>query len=166
MVNNLTSYDVIIVGAGASGLMAAGVCGRRGLKALVMDKNRAAGRKLRITGKGRCNLTNDTDAAGVIAAAVRGGKFLYTALSRMSPSGLMAFFEERGVPLKVERGSRVFPASDDANDIADILVKETEGSGAEFLFETRADLITADSGGGFTVKTKRGEFKSGSLLLA
>ena len=102
--------------------MAAGNCARRGLSTLVLDKNELPGRKLRITGKGRCNVTNNCPPEDVISAA-RGGRFLYSALSGFTPEDTMAFFEGLGVPLKTERGRRVFPRSDRAADIAGALAR-------------------------------------------
>ena len=116
------------MGGGAAGLMAAGAALERGLSVCLFDKNRQLGRKVRITGKGRCNVTNNCPAEEVVAACPRGGKFLYGALSAFSPQDTMAFFEGLGVPLKTERGRRVFPVSDNAHDIAGALERYAAGA--------------------------------------
>ena len=115
-------YDVAIIGGGPAGLMAAYRAHLRGLSVVIYDPNRQLGRKLRITGKGRCNVCNNCDIKTIMENIPGDGRFLYSALNRFSPSDVMAFFESRGVPLKTERGMRVFPVSDNANDIAEALI--------------------------------------------
>ncbi len=112
---------VIVVGAGASGLMAAGVAAKRGLSVLLLERNASVGRKLIISGKGRCNLTNETDIDGLLENIPGNPKFLRTALYRFGPRETMAFFVAHGVPLKTERGGRVFPESDNAGEIVQAL---------------------------------------------
>ena len=121
--------------------MAAGVCAGRGLSAVLFDKNPRPGRKLRITGKGRCNVTNQCAPQDVIAAC-HGGKFLYSALTAFPPQAVMEFFEGLGVPLKVERGNRVFPQSDRAHDIADALARFA--SGAEYIPRAVTEILTEE----------------------
>lgn len=142
--------------------MAAGTCAGRGLDTLVFDKNRLPGRKLRITGKGRCNVTNDCPAQDVIAAA-RGGRFLYSALTAFGPGDAMAFFEGLGVPLKTERGRRVFPQSDRAEDIAEALVRYARG--AEIRRETVLEVL-AEGGRVAGVRTDKGYHWADNVLLA
>ncbi len=124
--------DVIVIGAGASGMMAAYFAAQEGASVLVLDKNGKSGKKLRITGKGRCNLTNNCDVQGVMANIPGDGRFLYSALTAFPPENVMRFYEELGLPLKTERGKRVFPQSDNANDVADILQRACKKSGAVF----------------------------------
>ena len=116
-------YDVIVVGGGAAGLMAAGTATSAGKKVLLIERNERPARKVMITGKGRCNVTNNTDINGLISAIPKGGKFLYSAFNRFSAEDTMRLFEELGVPLKTERGNRVFPVSDKSVDIVDALAR-------------------------------------------
>ena len=116
-------YDVIVVGGGPAGLMAAGTAAGQGKKVLLLEKNNSLGRKLLITGKGRCNLTNNTDQEGLLANIPGNPSFLYSALYTLGSQELISFFEGLGVNLKTERGNRVFPASDKALDIVQALVR-------------------------------------------
>ena len=148
--------NVVIVGGGAAGLMAAVTAARRGKSVLLLDKNERLGRKLRITGKGRCNVTNDCAVEEVIASVVNGGRFLYSALSAFPPQAVMEFFENLGVPLKTERGRRVFPASDRADDIADALVREAKAAGV-VVRQGTAEAVLTEHGEVTGVKTAAGE---------
>lgn len=135
--------DLIVVGGGAAGMMAAGTAGELSLNVILIEKNARPGRKLGITGKGRCNLTNNCSVQDVIAAVPTNPRFLYGAVSRFAPQDTMAFFEGLGVPLKTERGRRVFPQSDRAGDIIDALtrflrehhVKILQGEARKLLIE-------------------------------
>ena len=113
--------QIVVAGAGAAGMMAAITAARQGARVVLVEPNEKVGRKLYITGKGRCNVTNACGLDRLLASIPRNGKFLYSAFSRFSPQDTMAFFEALGVPLKVERGDRVFPRSDRASDIIDAL---------------------------------------------
>ena len=103
---------IAVIGAGAAGLMAAGAAAEAGAHVLLFDKNAKVGRKIMITGKGRCNVTNNCDVQTVLANVPVNPRFLYSALGGCSPADVMDFFENQGVPLKTERGNRVFPVSD------------------------------------------------------
>ena len=118
------SYDCIVIGGGPAGMFAAITAARNGKKVLLLEKNDRLGKKLLITGKGRCNVTNDCTAQDVLQNTPRNGRFLYSAMTAYPPEKIKAFFEERGCALKTERGSRVFPASDSARSVLDCLQNE------------------------------------------
>lgn len=125
-------YDVIVIGGGAAGCMAAGTAAENGKKVLLIERNDKIGRKVMITGKGRCNVTNACSLLNEIIENIPvNGRFLYGALSRFMPFDTMDFFEELGVPLKIERGNRVFPESDKAVDIVDALHKYIKNTGVK-----------------------------------
>lgn len=138
-----TANKVVVAGAGASGMMAAVTAARAGESVLLLEPNEKVGRKLYITGKGRCNLTNNCAQQELTANIPRNGKFLYSAFHSFNTGDTMAFFEGLGVKLKTERGNRVFPASDRAADIVDALFFELRRRGVEL----RRDRVT-----GFTVR--------------
>lgn len=140
------SGQIVVAGAGAAGMMAAITAARAGGDVLLLEPNEKVGRKLYITGKGRCNVTNHCDLTGLMASIPRNGKFLYSTLSRFGPEEVMAFFEKLGVPLKTERGNRVFPCSDKAADIVDALFFELRRQGVTLL----QDRVT-----GLTVEGER-----------
>ncbi|MBQ5584010.1 MAG: aminoacetone oxidase family FAD-binding enzyme, partial [Ruminiclostridium sp.] len=110
---------VVVVGGGAAGMMAALAAREAGADVTLLEPNEKLGRKLYITGKGRCNLTNNTTVEGVLNNVPRNSRFLYSAVTKFPPSQVMEYFEKLGVPLKTERGGRVFPCSDKAADVID-----------------------------------------------
>ena len=114
--------DIIVIGGGAAGCMAALSAARSGVSVLLMERNPKLGRKLYITGKGRCNLTNHSGAEEVLKNIPRNGRFLTSSITRFPPAAVMELFEGMGVPLKTERGSRVFPQSDKSADVIDALL--------------------------------------------
>lgn len=115
-------YDIIVIGAGPAGLMAAGKAAESGKRALILERNERPGRKLLITGKGRCNVTNNCSVDEFLAAVRHGGRFLYSAATALKPTDTISFFEGRGLELKTERGRRVFPASDRSVDVLNALL--------------------------------------------
>lgn len=140
------SKKVIVVGAGAAGLMAAGFSADRGFETLIIERNDKVARKVMITGKGRCNVTNSCQLINdLIDSVPTNGRFLYNAFSRFMPSDTMDFFESHGVPLKIERGNRVFPQSDKAVDIVDALNFFAKQSGAKRTTERVTELIIEDN---------------------
>lgn len=134
------SYDCIVIGGGPAGMMAAAQASACGAKVLLCEKNRLPGRKLAITGKGRCNVTNDCSTAELLKHITGGHKFLYSAFSRFSPQDTMQFFESLGVPLKTERGNRVFPVSDRATDIVMAMRQNLSDLGVHVVQERAARL--------------------------
>lgn len=157
---------MIVAGGGAAGMTAAGTAAKCGAKVLLVEKNSRLGRKLRITGKGRCNVTNHCTAQEVIANTPSNGKFLYGALSRFSPEDTERFFEKLGVPLKVERGNRVFPLSDHAQDIVDALVSFVRGSGVTILEDRVQEVQIADGNVCGVRLEKNGEIAAACAILA
>ena len=124
-------YDVIVIGAGAAGLLAAGKAAQAGARTLLLEKNEKVGRKIGITGKGRCNVTNACDDRTFMANIISNPRFLYSALDHLSSQDVMDLLEENKVKLKVERGNRVFPVSDRSFDIIDGLLRFAKKSGAK-----------------------------------
>lgn len=119
--NNI--YDVAVVGAGAAGLFTAVHCAKKGKKVILYDKNKYPGRKLRITGKGRCNICNYSDNENILKNIVHNSKFMYSSLNNYSAIDLIKFFNDNGIKTKAERGNRVFPQSDDAMEIIEMFKK-------------------------------------------
>lgn len=158
-------YDVAIVGAGAAGLFAAVNLAERGKKVILYDKNKYPGRKLRITGKGRCNITNYSDSDNIIKNTVRNSKFMYSSLNNFTSTDIIQFFNKNGVKTKVERGNRVFPQSDDAMDIIELfkrLIKELQ-----IDFYNECEVIKVEKENNlFKINTKSGADFSKNLILA
>ena len=132
---------VIVVGAGAAGMMAAIAAAESGAEVVLLERNDRVGKKLRITGKGRCNVTNNKDTNAHIAAFRHNGKFMYAALNRWKVEDVKNFFESNGVPLKVERGERVFPQSDNGQDIVDALKRKLDQLGVNICFQARVHSL-------------------------
>ncbi|MBR2847350.1 MAG: NAD(P)/FAD-dependent oxidoreductase [Clostridia bacterium] len=135
-------YDCIIIGAGPAGMMAASAASDLGKSVLLIEKNKMAGRKLRITGKGRCNVTNAADAQSLMRNINENGRFLFSALSAFDSDDTIAFFEGLGVPLKTERGGRVFPQSDKATDVAEAMYNKVLAGGCKFVRDEVSDILT------------------------
>ena len=159
--------DLIVIGGGAAGLMAAGTAAQRGLSVTLFERNEKLARKVAITGKGRCNVTNACPLLNDLIANVPvNGRFLYGAFSRFTTDDTMDFFEGMGVPLKIERGNRVFPVSDRALDIVDALNKYITINGVKRKTARVTELIVEDG----TVKgckTEDGsEFYADNVLIA
>ena len=157
--------ECIVIGGGAAGMMAAISAASAGAKVTLLERNQKVGRKLYITGKGRCNVTNHCSAEEVLRSTPCNGKFLYSAMDRFPPPATMDFFERLGVKLKVERGNRVFPESDKAADIIDALLREVRRRKVE-LIETRACEILVENGAVRAVRTERGELQCDTAVLA
>lgn len=135
---------VVVIGAGAAGLMAAGTAGELGAEVILLEKNKKVGRKIAITGKGRCNLTNYCDVQTFISNVPTNGKFLYSALNNFSPYDTVGFFNGNGLETKVERGNRVFPVSDRALDVVDTLHGFVTDRGVKIINGSAEALIIKD----------------------
>lgn len=146
-------------------MMAAITAARRGAGVTLLEPNERLGKKLNITGKGRCNVTNDCDQETLMANIPGNGRFLYSALTRFTPQAAMAFFQALGVPLKVERGNRVFPVSDRSFDISGALERELRRLRVRILRE-RAAEITAEDGRVTGVQTDRQHHPADAVVLA
>ncbi len=140
----MTTQTIAVVGGGAAGLMAAGFAAQSGAQVRLFETNPKVGRKLYITGKGRCNLTNNCAVQQVLDHVPVNPRFLYSALGQFPPTQVMAFFEARGVPLKTERGGRVFPVSDKAADVVDALFHFVKEQGVQLVFYPVQALLTQD----------------------
>ena len=151
----LAYVDLVVIGGGPAGMMCAYTAAERGVSVVLLEPNEKLGRKLRITGKGRCNVNNNCDIKTFMANIPGDGRFLYSALNRFSPADTIAFFEGHGLPLKTERGNRVFPQSDNANDVAGLMAKLCKKAGVKVL-RTAAKQIIADNGAVVGVVTGEG----------
>lgn len=160
------SPDLIVVGGGAAGMMAAGRAAELGCSVCLVEKNERLGRKIDITGKGRCNLTNNCSVQELIASVPSNGRFLYGAVSSFTPQDTMAFFESLGVPVKTERGNRVFPVSDHAKDVSGALGDWLRRAGCEVRRGTVQSLLLHE-GRTVGVRLQSGEeIFAGAVLIA
>ena len=158
-------FDVVVIGGGAAGMLASAVAAEGGARVLLLERNANPGKKLRITGKGRCNVTNDCTIAEAIEKIPNGGKFLNSAFNAFSPQDAMALFEGLGLPLKTERGNRVFPHSDNASDVVAALTRYMDVAGVEFR-PGRALEILSENGRVASVKSSVGAVGCSSAILA
>src|SRR3989339_108517 len=148
-------FDAIVVGAGPSGLMTAGILGGRGASVLVLEKNNEAGKKILMTGRGRCNITQaESDIHKLIKAYGVNGRFLFSCFTRYSPQDVMHFFEGRGITLKVEDKGRVFPVSDHARDVVSVLKQCLHDNHVQVLYNAIVQHITTGSENSITVHLK------------
>ena len=159
------SYDVIVIGGGPAGMFSAITAAERGLRVLLLEANDRLGKKLLITGKGRCNVTNDCTPQEILQNIPRNGRFLYSAMENCPPSSVMAFFEDHGCALKTERGNRVFPASDKSASILECL-RNVMHSLQVKIQTARAQEILTDNGTVTGVKTSAGVFTAPAVILA
>ena len=132
---------ILIIGGGAAGMMAGVYLARAGHEVHILEKNEKLGKKVYITGKGRCNVTNNCDTEELFRAVMSNPKFLYSAFYSFTPQDVMEFFEEAGVPLKTERGNRVFPVSDHSSDIIRGLERELKKAGAHIHLRTEVKTV-------------------------
>ena len=154
-----------MIGGGAAGTLCAALAAGRGLDVVLLEPNRMLGRKLRITGKGRCNVTNDCDAREFISAIPGDGRFLQSAIHKYGTLDTKALFEGLGVALKTERGNRVFPESDRADDIADALTKLARENGVRVLRERATRILTDEAGAVRAVSAGGGEIECEAAVI-
>ena len=157
--------DVVVVGGGPAGMMAAIAAAEGGTAVCLLEPNERLGKKLNITGKGRCNLTNNCDADQFLQCIPCNGRFLYSAYNQFDSTAVMAFFMELGVPLKTERGNRVFPVSDRAFDVSGALEKRLRRLGVR-LIRDRAEALLLQDGQLAGVKGGREDYAAGHVVIA
>ena len=159
------NYDGIIIGGGPAGMFAAITAASRGQKVLLLERNDRLGKKLLITGKGRCNVTNDCTAQEVLQNIPRNGRFLFSALTAFPPEKAMTFFEQKGCALKTERGNRVFPVTDKAVSVLDCLRDELRRQHVTVKTGRAKEIITVD-GKAVGVKTQNEVILANWVILA
>ena len=160
------SKKIAVIGGGAAGLMAAYAAASYGNEVTVFEKNNRPARKVMITGKGRCNVTNTCDRDTFLNNVIRGKRFLFSALSAFSTEDTMNFFEQNGVPLKTERGNRVFPVSDKAVDIVDALINGAKSMGASIINERVAEISTGNNAVRGIITADGKEYEFDKIILA
>ena len=157
--------DCIVIGGGAAGMMAALSASKGGARVVLLERNEKLGKKLFITGKGRCNLTNAAEMAQFQRAVFRNPRFLYSAFARLDNKGMMDFIEGEGVPLKVERGNRVFPQSDKSSDIIAALRRALERANVDVRLNTRVRSLIVHEGRCIGVQLWDGEALSAKAVI-
>lgn len=158
-------FDGIVIGGGPAGVFAAITAAGQGQRVLLLEKNGRLGKKLLITGKGRCNVTNCCTGQEVLQNTPRNGRFLYSAMAAFPPEKTMAFFESHGCPLKTERGNRVFPVTDRSQSILDCLQNELRRVRVAVRDETVTEILTKD-GRVTGVKTEAASYEAAWVILA
>ena len=157
--------EIVVIGGGAGGMMAAICAARKGASVTLLDPNERLGKKVNITGKGRCNVTNESNCEELLAHVPQNPRFLYSAFSRFDGHDAIDFFEGLGVPLKVERGKRVFPVSDRSFDITAALERELRHLRVKLVRDRALDIAVED-GRVAAVKGERGEYAASAVVLA
>ncbi|MGV8057479.1 MAG: NAD(P)/FAD-dependent oxidoreductase [Smithellaceae bacterium] len=159
-------YDVIVVGGGAAGLMAAGRSGQLGAKVLLLEKTDGCGKKILVSGKTRCNLTNTAELKDFIAMYGVNGRFLYNAFHHFFRPELLSFLAGYGIVAKQERGGRIFPVSDDARDVVRAMEHYLADHKIQTELNTKVNMIRKGNGSFFEVQTSRGTYSTRSIILA
>ena len=157
--------DVIVIGGGPAGMFAAITAAQRGSRVLLLERNDRLGKKLLITGKGRCNVTNDCESAEVLQNIPRNGRFLYSAMAAFPPASIMKFFESHGCPLKTERGNRVFPVSDKSQSVLNCLQDQLRQNRVTVRAERVCEILSQD-GVVTGVRTEKDVYSAPSVILA
>lgn len=158
-------YDVIVIGGGPAGMFAAITAAEQGSRVLLLERNDRLGKKLLITGKGRCNVTNHCTAREVLENTPRNGRFLYSAMESFPPERIMRFLEVHGCPLKTERGNRVFPVSDRSQSILDCLKQQLRKLHVTVQTDRVMQILT-DGGAVTGVRTQQQEYRAPCVILA
>ena len=159
--------DILVIGGGAAGMMAAVFAARAGADVTLLEKNEKLGKKVYITGKGRCNLTNDCDRDGFLAQVPRNPRFLYSALNFFSPQDMMALLEGNGCPVTVQRGKRVFPVSEKASDVTKALTGLLRKENVRIRLNTGVRGLKAENGRIAGAELADGTFlPAGAVILA
>lgn len=161
----MKSFDIVVIGGGPAGMFAAATASNKGKSVLLLDKNNILGRKLRITGKGRCNITNATEISEFFENIPTNPKFLYSALYGFTGQDMVSFLEKQGVPCKTERGARVFPVSDKAHDVANALADFVKKSGVTY-YQAKAKDVVAKDGKVCGVITDKGKIDCDAVIIA
>ena len=161
-----TNYDVIVIGGGASGMMASIFSARNGNSTLVLDHNEKLGKKLYITGKGKCNLTNNSPIETHLNNTITNSKFMFSALNQFSPQNTMEFFEENGLKLRTERGNRVFPDSDKSSDVIKTLERTMQRYGVVISLEQEIKTVKKVQNKFHILCDNKIEYTSNSLIVA
>ena len=159
------NFDGIVIGGGPAGMFAAITAAEQGKKVLLLERNDRLGKKLLITGKGRCNVTNDCSAEDILKNVPRNGKFLFSAMNAFPPQRIMDFFNGHGCELKTERGNRVFPVSDRSQSVLECLQKEMKARGV-IVKTARVKELLVENGQVVGVRTDREEIRSSWVILA
>lgn len=162
----MKKYDVIVVGGGAAGMMAAIAAAKEGAKTALLEKNEKLGKKIYITGKGRCNLTNACETEEFFSAVNTNAKFMYSSLYTLTNFQTIELFQEWGLSTKVERGNRVFPVSDKSSDVIQCLGKECKRSGVDIHLNTPCQQILYDHETACAVRTADELWQADSIILA
>ena len=157
--------EILVIGAGAAGMAAALFAARGGASVTVLERNEKPGKKIYITGKGRCNLTNDCDRDTFLSQVARNPRFLYAALSFFSPQDMMALMESARCPVVVQRGRRVFPASEKASDVTKALLSLLRSAGAEIRLNTAVRSLETEGGRVAGVRTEDGKFLPADAVI-
>ena len=164
--NEPTDADIIVIGGGAAGLMAAGRAGEVGARVLLLEKTDGCGKKILVSGKTRCNLTNSAELKKFISMYGTKGRFLHSAFHRFFRPELLSFMESHGLVTKVERGGRIFPVSDNAQDVVKVFKKYLAAGNVKVKLNTKVTSIVTEDKWIYSVKTQSENFRCGAVIMA